>query len=150
MFFLTKPKRGFARISGITRCKQTDCRRILQFLKLRLAPLFTSQVEYSPQLLIRREDLPVLDQLLPDDSSHDILAEAAVYLGEVGVGVVEAVQQHLGHLPLLLPYQPEMVSLSFGANKIFVEFVKIFFAFSSPPLFSASPLPRSQEARACH
>ena len=67
------------------------------------------QVGFSPQLLIGREDLPVLDQLLPDDSSHDILAEAAVYLGEVGVGVVESVQQHLGHLPLLLPYQPEKV-----------------------------------------
>ena len=107
------------------------------------------QVGFSPQLLIGREDLPVLDQILPNYSSHDILAEAAVQLGEVGVGVVEAVQQHLRHLPLLLPYQPERVSLLFGANEIFAEFVKIFLAFSSPPLFSASPLPRSQEAWVC-
>ena len=75
---------------------ENDCRRIFE-------------VGFSPQLPVGREDLPVLDQLLPDDSSHDILAKAVVQLGEVGVGVVEAVQQHLGHLPLLLPYQPERV-----------------------------------------
>ena len=105
--------------------------------------IFSSQGGFSSQLLIGREDLPVLNQLLPDDSPHDILAEAALQLGEVRGRVVEAVQQHLRHLPLLLPDQPvEKVSLSFGAKEIFVEFVKIFLAFSFP-LFSAPPHPRS-------
>ena len=55
--------------------------------------------------LLTREDLPVLDQLLPDDFSHDLHADAQ-QLGDWGVRVVEAVQQDLGHLSLLLPYQP--------------------------------------------
>ena len=56
-------------------------------------------------LPIFREDLPVLDQLLPDDFPHDLCADAE-QLGDGGVGVVEAVQQNLRHLPLLLPHQP--------------------------------------------
>ena len=55
--------------------------------------------------LLTREDLPVLDQLLPDDFSHDLHVDAQ-QLGDWGVRVVEAVQQNLGHLSLLLSYQP--------------------------------------------
>ena len=51
-------------------------------------------------------DLPVLDQhLLPDDLPDDLPADAT-QLGERGVGIMEAVQQNLGHLSLLLSYQP--------------------------------------------
>ena len=51
-------------------------------------------------------DLPVLDQhLLPDDLPDDLPADAT-QLGERGVEIVEAVQQNLGHLSLLLSYQP--------------------------------------------
>ena len=52
------------------------------------------------------ENLPVLHQLLPDDLPHDLSVDAE-QLGEWGVGVVEAVQQNLRHLSLLLSYQPE-------------------------------------------
>ena len=55
-----------------------------------------------------REDLSVLYQLLPDDLPHDLRADAE-QLGDGGVGVVEAVQQNLRHLSLLLPYQPERI-----------------------------------------
>ena len=56
----------------------------------------------NPLCLLTGEDLPVLDQLLPDDLPHDLRPDAE-QLGEGGVGVVEAVQQDLGHLSLLLP-----------------------------------------------
>ena len=63
-----------------------------------------------------REDLPVLHQLLPDDLPHDLRADAE-QLGDGGVGVVEAVQQNLGHLSLLIPYQPERIRKStYDAN----------------------------------
>ena len=48
------------------------------------------------------EDLPVLHQLLPDDLPHDLRVDAE-QLGDGGVRVVEAVQQDLRHLFLLLP-----------------------------------------------
>ena len=51
------------------------------------------------------EDLPVLHQLLPDDLPHDLRVDAE-QLGDGGVRVVEAVQQNLRHLSLLLSYQP--------------------------------------------
>ena len=57
---------------------------------------------------VSREDLPVLHQLLPDDLPHDLSVDAE-QLGEWGVRVVEAVQQDLGYLSLLLPYQPERI-----------------------------------------
>ena len=41
-----------------------------------------------------REDLPVLNELLPDDLPYDLRANAE-QLGDGGVGVVEAVQQNL-------------------------------------------------------
>ena len=56
--------------------------------------------------------MPVLYQLLPDDLPHDLRADAE-QLGDGGVRVVEAVQQNLRHLSLLLPY-PERSSLSIG------------------------------------
>ena len=66
----------------------------------------------SRQCLLTRVDLPVLHQhLLPDDLAHDLRADAE-QVGEWGVRVVEAVQQNLGHLSLLLPYQPERTQLS--------------------------------------
>ena len=58
--------------------------------------------------LLTREDLPVLYQLLPDDLPHDLRVDAE-QLGDGGVRVVEAVQQNLRHLSLLLPYQPERI-----------------------------------------
>ena len=59
--------------------------------------------------LLTREDLPVLyKHLLPDDFPHDLRADAE-QLGDGGVRVVEAVQQNLRHLSLLLPYQPERI-----------------------------------------
>ena len=44
----------------------------------------------------------VHEHLLPDDLPQDLLV-LAPQLGERGVRVVEAVEQHLGHLPLLQP-----------------------------------------------
>merc|ERR1719264_1542077 len=59
-----------------------------------------------PVCLLTREDLPVAGQhLLPDDLPHDLHADAE-QLGDGRVRVVEAVQQNLRHLSLLLPYQP--------------------------------------------
>ena len=61
-----------------------------------------------------REDLPVSGQhLLPDDLPHDLRVDAE-QLGDGGVRVVEAIQQNLRHLSLLLSYQPERSSLSIG------------------------------------
>ena len=56
------------------------------------------------------EDLPVLCQLLPDYFPHDLRADAE-QLVDGGVRVVEAVQQNLRHLSLLLPYQPERIGI---------------------------------------
>ena len=61
--------------------------------------------------LLTGEDLPVLHQVLPDYFPHDLYADAE-QLGDGGVGVIEAVQQHLRHLTLLLPYQPEKIRKS--------------------------------------
>ena len=58
--------------------------------------------------LLTREDLPVLDQLLPDYFPHNLRADAE-QLGDGGVRVVEAVQQNLRHQSLLLLYQPERI-----------------------------------------
>ena len=45
--------------------------------------------------LLTREDLPVLyKHLLPDDFPHDLCVDAE-QLGDVGVRVVEAIQQYL-------------------------------------------------------
>ena len=67
---------------------------------------FSSKVKAFLAMSLTSKDLPVLDQhLLPDDFPHDLRADAK-QLGDGGVGVVEAVQQHLRHLPLLLPHQP--------------------------------------------
>ena len=64
---------------------------------------------FSPRSLLTREDLPVFYQhLLPDDLPHYLRVDAE-QLGDGGVRVVEAVQQNLWHLSLLLPYQPERV-----------------------------------------
>ena len=64
---------------------------------------FSSEsLSVDPRCLLTREDLPVLYQLLPDDLPHDLPADAE-QLGHGGVGVVEAVQQDLRHLSLLLP-----------------------------------------------
>ena len=57
---------------------------------------------------VSREDLPVLHQLLPDHLPHDLRADAE-QLGDGGVGVVEAFQQNLRDLSLLLAYQPERI-----------------------------------------
>ena len=65
----------------------------------------------DPRCLLTRENLPVLHQLLPDDLPHDLRADAE-QLGDGRVRVVEAVQQNLWHLSLLLPYQPVRISLS--------------------------------------
>ena len=56
-----------------------------------------------------RENLPVFDQLLPDYFPHDLRADAE-QLGDSGVGVVEAVQQNLQRMSLLLSFQPERVN----------------------------------------
>ena len=45
--------------------------------------------------LLTREDLPVLNQLFPDDFPQDLDVDAE-QLGDWGVRVVEAVQQNLG------------------------------------------------------
>ena len=54
-------------------------------------------------LIMIRKDLPVLDQLVPY-SFHDQVVVPKKH-GHGVVGVVEAVQQHLWHLSLLLLYQ---------------------------------------------
>ena len=86
--------------------------------------------------LLTREDLPVLYQLLPDDLPHDLRVDAE-QLGDGGVRVVEAVQQNLRHLSLLLPYQPErskifrlksLVLKSAREKKNKFKFLAFFFA----------------------
>ena len=61
--------------------------------------------------LLTRNYLPVLYQLLPDDFPHDLRADAQ-QLGNGGVRVVEAVQQNLGHLSLLLSVRNKIVTES--------------------------------------
>ena len=96
---------------------------------------FFSQVELSPCLLIR-DDLPVLDQHLPDLLHEDMVV--AEQDGERGVGVVEAVQQHLRHLPLLLPYQPVRQSVCHSVQiKYLQNMLKYFLPF--PLLLSSLP-----------
>ena len=51
------------------------------------------------------EDLPLHAQLQPDLLHEDMVGSKEEV--ERAVGVVEPVQQHLGHLSLLLPDQPE-------------------------------------------
>ena len=51
------------------------------------------------------EDLPLLAQLQPDLLHEDMVGSKEEV--ERAVGVVEPVQQHLGHLLLLLPDKPE-------------------------------------------
>ena len=82
-----------------------------------------------------RENLPVLNQhLLPDDFPHDLRADAE-QLGDGGVGVVEAVQQNLRYLSLLLPYQPERMEVWFKVKRL-KEFLLLLLAFSSPLFFA--------------
>ena len=59
-----------------------------------------------------RKDLPLGDQHRPDDLPHHLRADAE-QVGDGRVGVVEAVKQHLGHLPLLLPVE---MRVSFGLD----------------------------------
>ena len=79
-----------------------------------------------------RVDLPVLDQVLPDDFPHDLRADAE-QLGDGGVVVVEAIQQNLWHLFLLLPYEPENKknTVKFGF-KGRVNEMSLIHAFFSP------------------
>ena len=51
------------------------------------------------------EDLPLLAQLQPDLLHEDMVGSKEEV--ERAVRVIEPVQQHLGHLLLLLPDQPE-------------------------------------------
>ena len=51
------------------------------------------------------EDPPLLAQLQPDLLHENMVRSKEVVEG--AVGVVEPVKQHLGHLLLLLPDQPE-------------------------------------------
>ena len=110
---------------------------------LKLCLLLQKKPQFQKSSLFSWEDLPVDDQYLPDLLHEDVVV--AEQDGELGVGVVEAVQQHLRHLPLLLHHQPVAISLKFDAKSKNMSLV-----FSSPPLFSVSPLPIFQEARACH
>ena len=64
-------------------------------------------------------DLPVLYQLLPDDSPHHLRADAK-QLGDGGVGVVEAVQQNLQHLPLLLLHHQPKSERKFAMQSLLV------------------------------
>ena len=65
----------------------------------------------SSCLLVIRVELPFRGQHpLPDDVPHDIVADGE-QLGELGVQVVEAVQQHLQHQPLLHPVTIRVESL---------------------------------------
>ena len=52
---------------------------------------------------------------LPDDVPHDVVADGE-QLGEVGVRVVEAVQQHLRHKPLL-PLNQDLQTLRLVPEK---------------------------------
>ena len=52
---------------------------------------------------------------LPDDVPHDVVADGE-QLGELGVWVVEAVQQHLGHKPLL-PLNQDLQTLRLVPEK---------------------------------
>ena len=68
--------------------------------------MFSSQPSWIVWI---REELPVPGQhLLPDDLPHDLRVDAE-QLEDGGVRVVEAVQQNLRHLSLLLPYQPARI-----------------------------------------
>ena len=63
--------------------------------------------------LLFREDLPIPSQhLLPDNIPENIGADTSQH-GEWAGGIMEAVQQHLRHLSLLLSYhQPGKITLS--------------------------------------
>ena len=87
----------------------------MEAFSVNFLPLLTSSGSFlicssQPSRIVWiREDLPVPDQhLLPDDLPHDLRVDAE-QLGDGGVRVVEAVQQNLRHLSLLLPYQPEKI-----------------------------------------
>ena len=95
------------------------------------------------------EDLPLLAQLQPDLLHEDMVGSKEEVEG--AVGVVEPVQQHLGHLLLLLPDKPE-------ANDQLGSLAKIcgwrqnlnFLTFSFPPLafaFLRSGFPEVQVCR---
>ena len=78
---------------------------------MKLCLLLLSSRVSSLLIVISREDLPVQDQHLPDLLHDDVVVTHQEE--ERGVRVVEPVQQHLRHLPLLLPYQP-------GKNQLFM------------------------------
>ena len=125
MFFVQAPFQACSTFDKIElQCHQT--KEKLSFFKERIQTVV---------LRVRVEDLPVLDQhLLPDDLPDDFPADAT-QLGErgVAVGIVEAVQQNLGDLSLLLSYHPgkdvfqKYVNLSIG---IFLK--KSLFSLPSP------------------
>ena len=99
--------------------------------------MFSSQPSWIVWI---REELPVPGQhLLPDVLPHDLRVDAE-QLGDGGVRVVEAVQQNLRHLSLLLPYQPERIReisiAKFGFKKCLTE----IFSFYVPCLLLSSLL----------
>ena len=69
-----------------------DCRKLKIPEIMSCSSSSFEQVEFSPQSLIR-EDLPVLDQHLPDLLHDDVVVTHQEE--ERGVRVVEPVQQHL-------------------------------------------------------
>ena len=84
--------------------KYRNCDEEAYIMKPIIVKLLFSSESLGCQLT--KEDLPVLHQhLLPDDLADDLRADAEQD-GDGGVGVVEAVQQNLWHLSLLLPYEP--------------------------------------------
>ena len=74
---------------------------------------------------IFRKALQVGGELVPH-RLHDMLA--ASQLGERRVGVVEAVQQHFGNLPLLYPHQPCLIVIvvSESERTCLLELLPIF------------------------
>ena len=83
--------------------------------------------------LLIREDLPLLGELDPNHL-HEVTASSKEEV-EGAVGVVEPVQQHLGHLLLLLPDKPETNDQLGSLAKICGWRQNLnFLTFSFPPL----------------
>ena len=96
------------------------------------------------------EDLPLLAQLQPDLLHEDMVGSKEKV--EKAVGVVEPVQQHLGHLSLLLPDQPETSTVRLGVTSLGEMKTETSFGSKILPFpFLLSPLPgrvqNSQELR---
>ena len=100
--------------------------------------------------LLIREYLPLLGKLDPNLLHEDMVITKDEVEG--AVGVVEPVQQHLRHLSLLLPEQPETSTVRLGVTSLGEMKTETSFGSKILPFpFLLSPLPgrgqNSQELR---